>query len=84
MHGRAIPFLWSRKTWYVKMSIRDVALIHDPSCTDSIKPSLQFSCNFDEINASEGSLCFQIFFLTFYQRRYITFPSENGYQILLS
>jgi hypothetical protein len=33
------------------------------SCTDSIKLSLQFSCIFDVINASEGSLCFQIFIL---------------------
>jgi hypothetical protein len=30
-------------------------------CTDSIKPSMQFSYNFVVINASEGSLCFQIF-----------------------
>jgi hypothetical protein len=41
--------------------VRDVARMHYPSCTDSIKPSLQFSCNFVVINASEGSLCFQIF-----------------------
>jgi hypothetical protein len=39
--------------------VRDVALIHYPSCTDSIKPSLQFLCYFVVINASEGSLCFQ-------------------------
>jgi hypothetical protein len=26
--------------------VRDVVLIHYPSCTDSIKPSLQFSCMF--------------------------------------
>jgi hypothetical protein len=43
--------------------VRDVACIHYPSCTDSIKPSLQFSCNFVVINASEGSFCFQIFIL---------------------
>jgi hypothetical protein len=42
--------------------VRDVALIHYPSWTDSIKPSLQFLCNFVVINASEESLCFQIFF----------------------
>jgi hypothetical protein len=41
--------------------MRDVALIHYPSCTESIKPSLQCSCNLVVINASEGSLCFQIF-----------------------
>jgi hypothetical protein len=41
--------------------VRDVALIHYLSCTDSIKPSLQFLCNFVVINASEGSLCFQNF-----------------------
>jgi hypothetical protein len=43
--------------------VRDVARINYPSCTDSIKPSLQFSCNFVVINASDGSLCFQIFIL---------------------
>jgi hypothetical protein len=47
------PVLWD---------LTDIALIHYPSCTDSIKPSLQFSCNFVVINASEGSLCFQILF----------------------
>jgi hypothetical protein len=33
----------------------------DKEKTALIKPSLQFSCNFVVINASEGSLCFQIF-----------------------
>jgi hypothetical protein len=42
--------------------IRDVGLFHYPSCTDSIKLSLQISCNFVAINAFEGSLCFQIIF----------------------
>jgi hypothetical protein len=32
-----------------------------PSYTASVKPNLQCSCNFVVINASEGSLCFQIF-----------------------
>jgi hypothetical protein len=41
--------------------VRDVALIQYPSGTDSIKLSLQFLCIFVVINASEGSLCFQIF-----------------------
>jgi hypothetical protein len=41
--------------------VRDVVRIHYPLCTDSIKLSLQFSCYFVVINASEGSLCFQIF-----------------------
>jgi hypothetical protein len=41
--------------------VRDVARFHYPSCTDSIKPSLQFSCNFVVINSSDGSLCFQTF-----------------------
>jgi hypothetical protein len=45
----------------VLSGVRDVALIHNPSCTDSIKPSLQFLCNFVVINASEGPLYFQIF-----------------------
>jgi hypothetical protein len=26
--------------------VRDVALFHYPSCTDSMKPNLQFSCNY--------------------------------------
>jgi hypothetical protein len=30
----------------VLRGVRDAARIHNPSCTDSIKPSLQFSCNF--------------------------------------
>jgi hypothetical protein len=43
--------------------VRYVALIHYPSCTDSIKPSLKFLWNTIVINASEGSLCFQIFLI---------------------
>jgi hypothetical protein len=33
--------------------VRDVACFHYPPCTDSIKQSLQFFCNFVVINASE-------------------------------
>jgi hypothetical protein len=44
----------------VLRGVRDVARIHYPSCTDSIKPSLQFFWNFVVIYASKGSLCFQI------------------------
>jgi hypothetical protein len=40
--------------------VRDVARFNYPSYTDSIKPSLQFSCNYVVINAYEGSLCVQI------------------------
>jgi hypothetical protein len=40
--------------------VGDVARIHYPSCTYSIKSILQFSCHFVVINASEGSICFQI------------------------
>jgi hypothetical protein len=36
--------------------VRDVALFHYPPRTDSIKPNLQFSCNFAVVNASKGSL----------------------------
>jgi hypothetical protein len=36
--------------------VRDVALVHYPSCADSIQPNLQFLCNFVVINASEGTL----------------------------
>jgi hypothetical protein len=46
--------------------VRDVAHIQYPSCTDSIKPSLQFLCYFVVINASEGSLCFQICSMKFH------------------
>jgi hypothetical protein len=59
-----MPALLSVENWVsfkiVLGGVRDVALIHYPSCTDSIKLSLQCSCNFVVINASEGSLCFQI------------------------
>jgi hypothetical protein len=48
--------------------VRDVALIYYPSCSDSIKPSLQFICNFVVINTSEGSLCFQNFIKTKFPR----------------
>jgi hypothetical protein len=50
---------------YLKKIMENVPIvdlsIHYPSCTDSIKPSLQFLCYFVVINASEGSLCFQNF-----------------------
>jgi hypothetical protein len=63
--GSLMPAQLSVENWVplkpVLGVVRDVAFIHYPSCTDSIKPSLQFSCNFVVINASEGSLCFQIF-----------------------
>jgi hypothetical protein len=35
-----------RQTSAGARGVRDVALLHNPSCTDSIKPSLQFSCKF--------------------------------------
>jgi hypothetical protein len=61
-----MPALLSVENWVplkpVLGGVRDVALNKYPSCTDSIKPSQQFLCNFVVINASEGSLCFQIFF----------------------
>jgi hypothetical protein len=63
--GSLMPTLLSVENWVslkpVQGGVRDVARIHYPSCTDSIKPSLQYPCNFVVINASEGSLCFQIF-----------------------
>jgi hypothetical protein len=40
--------------------VRDVALIYYSSCKNSIKPSLQFSC-IVVINASKGSLGFQVY-----------------------
>jgi hypothetical protein len=61
--GLLMPALFSVENWVplkpVLGYVRDVAHIHYPSCTDSIKPGLQLSCNFVVINASEGSLCFQ-------------------------
>jgi hypothetical protein len=38
--------------------MRDVARFHNPSCTYSLKPSLQFSRNFVVIYASNGLLYF--------------------------
>jgi hypothetical protein len=64
--GSLMPALWSVENWVplkpVLGGVRDVARIHYPSCTDSIKPSVQFSCNFVVINASKGTF-FQIFLL---------------------
>jgi hypothetical protein len=40
----------------VQEGVSDVAPFHYPSRTDSIKASLQFSCNFAVFNAFEGSL----------------------------
>jgi hypothetical protein len=59
-----MPALLSVANWVQPMlgGVWDVALIHYPSCTDSIKPSLQCSCNFVVIYGSEGSLSFQIIF----------------------
>jgi hypothetical protein len=61
-----MPALLSVKNWVpvkpVLGGVKDVARIHYPSCTDSIKPSLQFSCNFVVINASEGSHFFPEFY----------------------
>jgi hypothetical protein len=55
------PAVVKYKNLETKWSLgRDVVHFHYPSCTDSIKPSLQFSCNFVVINASEVSLCSQI------------------------
>jgi hypothetical protein len=50
--------------------VRDVALIHYSSCTDSIKPSLQFLCYFVVINASGRSLCFQKLENTSYRKNH--------------
>jgi hypothetical protein len=66
-HTSLKPALLSVENWVplkpVLGGVRDVAHIYYPPCADSIKRSLQFSCNFVGINASEGSLCFQIFIL---------------------
>jgi hypothetical protein len=35
--------------------VRDIAFFHYTACTDSIKRSLHFSCNFVVINALDGS-----------------------------
>jgi hypothetical protein len=40
----------------VQGDVRDVALFNYPSCTDSIKPSLQCLCNFIVIKASEDHM----------------------------
>jgi hypothetical protein len=43
------------------VGVRYVALINYPSCTDSIKSTLVFSCKFVVVNASKGSGYFQNF-----------------------
>jgi hypothetical protein len=62
--GSLVPALLSVENWVplklVPGVVRDVALIHYPLCTDSIKPSLQFSCYLIVIHAFDGSLCFQV------------------------
>jgi hypothetical protein len=74
--GSFMPALLSVENWVslkpVLWGLRDVAHFHYPSCPDSVKPNLQFSCNFVEINISEGSLCFQTF-----NRKYIRFNEKN-------
>jgi hypothetical protein len=45
---------WELGTAHVVLGgVRDVALLHYPSCTDSMKQSLQFSCKFAVFNAPE-------------------------------
>jgi hypothetical protein len=48
--GSLMPALLSVENWIplkpVLVGVRDVARFHYPSCTDSIRPSLQFSCTF--------------------------------------
>jgi hypothetical protein len=78
LHFSVVIFIWSFgiidastiKCWELKTAQAGAAgcegccTLHCLSCTDSIKPSLQFSCNYDNvvINVSEGSLSFQIFY----------------------
>jgi hypothetical protein len=56
--GSLMPTLSSVENWVplkpVLGGVRDVARTHYPSCTDSIKPSLQFLCYFVVLDASEG------------------------------
>jgi hypothetical protein len=60
-----LPALLSVENWVPLMpvlgGVRDVALIHYSSCTDSIKPSLQFLRNFVVINASDWFLYLNLF-----------------------
>jgi hypothetical protein len=62
--GSLMPALFGVENWVplkpVLAGVRDVALLHYPSCIDSNKQRLQFCCNIVVINASEISLCFQI------------------------
>jgi hypothetical protein len=80
-----MPALLSVENWVPLMpvlgAVRDVALIYYPSCTDSNKPSLQFLCNFVVINASEGSLCFQIFIFIYirYESPLYLYISDMGH-----
>jgi hypothetical protein len=47
---------------YIFLVLRDHWCQHCWELSTALEPSLQFSCNSVVINASEGSLCFQIFF----------------------
>jgi hypothetical protein len=66
--GALMPAVLSVENWVPLKpelgGVRDVALNHYPSLTHSNKPNLQFICNFVVINASEGSLSFQIFVIS--------------------
>jgi hypothetical protein len=54
---------WEMSTAQVgTRGVRDVAHIHNPSCTDSIKPRLQFSWNFVVINASGGYIVSRFYY----------------------
>jgi hypothetical protein len=63
LHFLVFQEFWFQHVWVpLKLVPEYASLFHYPSCTDSIKPSPSFSCNFVVINASMGWHFIQIFF----------------------
>jgi hypothetical protein len=61
--------------------VRDVELIHYPSCTDSIKPTLQFSRNFAVLMLPGDhffpDICIRAFFVQQYINVFVTIVSPQ-------
>jgi hypothetical protein len=66
--GSLMPAIWSVVNW-VPLSrcwrVRGLVLVHYPSCTDSIKPSLQFSSNFIVTMLPKNHFVSRFFICTF-------------------
>jgi hypothetical protein len=82
VHCLLITPLLSVENWVplapVLGGMRDVALIHYPSYTDSINPSLQFSSNFVVIHAAEGLHFVSRIFFLYLIRTFAKITDNNG------